>query len=105
MRIMYHGFIGLCEQFLTTYASDGYFISPIRINGSAVESYFSQLKYAARGQLSSTQYASVRGSVATSKAASTKRPRERDYRDAGLDIQPVQLTKRKKSTRKATLNE
>ena len=97
--MMYHGFTGLCESFLSTYASRGYFISPIRINGSAVESYFSQLKYAARGQLSSTQYAVARGAVATSKAASTKRPRECDYRDAGLDLRPVQLTKRTKPSK------
>ena len=94
LRIMYQGFTGLCESFLSTHAPRGYFISPIRINGSAVESYFSQLKYAARGQLSSTQYSVVRGAVATSKAASTKQPQECDYRDAGLDLHPVQLTKK-----------
>ena len=36
----------------------GYFISPIRINGSAIESLFSKLKFGAGGQLSALNYGS-----------------------------------------------
>ena len=92
LRLMFQGLIGLCEHFLTEHP--GYFITPVRINGSAIESYFSQLKYAARGQLSAINYETAQAAVETSKAASTKRPQEADYRDAGLHIHPAQLTKK-----------
>lgn len=61
-----------------------HFITPVQVNGSAIESYFSQMKYAARGQLSAANYQSAQAAIETSRAASTKRPREADYRDAGL---------------------
>ena len=93
LRIMYHGFTGLCTDFLLRHP--GYFISPVRLNGSAVEPYFSQLKYAARRQLSSVSYQTARVAVETSKAVSTKCPHECDYRDAEIDIHPVQLKKKK----------
>lgn len=70
LHLMFQGFIGLCEHFLREHP--GYFITPVRINGSAIESYFSQLKYAARGQLSAINYETAQAAVETSKAASTK---------------------------------
>ena len=91
LRVMYNGFFGLCTTFLAE--NPNYFIVPVRVNGSAVESYFSQLKFSAGGQLSSVNYATAQASVETTKAVATKRPREADYRDAGLDIHPVQLKK------------
>ena len=91
LRVMCNGFTGLCTDFLTE--NPEYFIVPVRINGSAVESYFSQLKFSSGGQLSAVNYSTAQ--VETTKAASTKRPRESDYRDAGLDIVPVQLKKHK----------
>ena len=54
---MYRGFKGLCEDFL--HAHPGYFISPLRVNGSAVESVFSCLKYITGGNLASTNYYSA----------------------------------------------
>ena len=51
---MYLGFKGLCEKFLHDHPD--YYISPIRVNGSAVESIFSCLKYISGGNLSSTNY-------------------------------------------------
>ena len=53
---MYGGFVELCEEFLVSYP--GYFIAPIRVNGSAIESVFSCLKYIAGGNLASTNYPS-----------------------------------------------
>ena len=90
LHLMFQGFIGLCEHFLAEHP--GYFITPVRIN--AIESYFSQLKYAARGQLSAINYETAQAAVETSKAASTKQPHEADYRDAHVDIHPAQLTKK-----------
>lgn len=92
LRLMYHGFVGLCQSFVT--ANPGYFIIPVRVNGSAVESYFSQLKFAAREQLSSVNYEWARAAVETCKAASAKRPSENDYRDADIDVQFVGLKKK-----------
>ena len=50
-----HGFLLLCEWFFTCVCSDlmgwSYFISPLRINGSALESMFSVLKHTSRGNL------------------------------------------------------
>ena len=63
MRIMYGSFIGLHEEFLTSHP--GYFISPIRVNGSAIESVFSCLKYIAGGNLASTNCPSSLASYMT----------------------------------------
>ena len=47
LQIMYKGFTGLCKDILNDHP--GYFISPLRINGSAVETIFSSLKYICGG--------------------------------------------------------
>ena len=61
LRIMYYGFVGFCTDFFEKHP--GYTIYPIRMNGSAVETVFSQLKYATGGNLISTNYASARSSI------------------------------------------
>ena len=75
---MYHGFNALCNDFLTKHP--GYFISPIRINGSAVESIFSSLKYIAGGNLSSTNYATSLSSLVTQKDIQINEHSEKGYR-------------------------
>eukprot|EP00733_Pompholyxophrys_punicea_P000252 Pompholyxophrys_punicea_v1_NODE_53_length_4254_cov_18.877590.p1 type:complete len:841 gc:universal NODE_53_length_4254_cov_18.877590:1608-4130(+) len=42
LRITYYAFLGFCTQFFSLYPK--YFISPVRLNGSAVETIFGQLK-------------------------------------------------------------
>jgi len=49
-----------------------------------------------RGQLSAINYETAQAAIETTKAASTKRPHEADYRDACLDIYPFQLIKKRK---------
>lgn len=61
LRIMYYGFVGFCTDFLEKHP--GYTVYPIRMNGSAVETVFSQLKYVTGGNLISTNYASARSSI------------------------------------------
>ena len=39
LRLMYNGFFGLCTSFIAN--NPDYFIVPVRVNGSAMESYFS----------------------------------------------------------------
>ena len=58
---MFQGFTGLCEQFLTKHP--GYFTTSVQISESAIEKYFSQLKYAARGQLSAINYETTQAVV------------------------------------------
>lgn len=62
-------------------ACPDYFISPLRINGSAIESIFSVLKYTAGGNLSASKYGSFRRQVITGWEVITNSNSERDYRD------------------------
>lgn len=64
--MMYFGFVGLCEDFVTAYP--GYYIVPVQINGSAIESLFSSLKYDASGQLSAANYMAALAAIQTTKA-------------------------------------
>ena len=45
----------------------GHLISPLRVNGSAIESVFSSLKYIAGSHLSSTNYSTTLGAFVTQK--------------------------------------
>lgn len=65
LLIMYHGFKGLSEDFIKDHPH--HFISPVRINGSAIESIFSSLKYISGGNLSSVNYATSLSSLLTVK--------------------------------------
>ena len=58
LRIDVYGFKAFCKYFLEKYP--GYFISPLRISGSAVESLFSQYKHNAGGKLDSCNYVTAR---------------------------------------------
>ena len=75
---MYNGFTGLCNDFLA--ANPSYFISPIRINGSAIESVFSCLKYISGGHLSSTNYCSSLSALTTQREVTTSGSAEKGYR-------------------------
>ena len=90
LRFMFYGFTGFCEQFLQDHP--GYTIYPIRLNGSAVETLFSQLKYASGGNLMSTNYASARASILV-KGCVAGRNKGDDYRDAPLFVRQHQLKK------------
>ena len=61
LRIYVFGVKGLVGDFLKRHP--GYFLVLSRINGSAVESLFSQIKYSSAGKLSSSNYATARKSV------------------------------------------
>ena len=59
MRIDVYGFKAFCKWFLQSYPT--YFVSPLRISSSAVESLFSQYKHTAGGKLDSVNYTTARG--------------------------------------------
>lgn len=81
---MYFGFTGLCEYFVTRYP--GYFISPIRVNGSVVESLFSSLKYISGGHLSSVNYSSSLTALTTQRETTVNRYSEEGYRTDIISI-------------------
>ena len=52
LRLMFYGFKGLCGSFTGQHGQ--YYVVPVRINGSAIESLFSRFKYDAGGNLPAT---------------------------------------------------
>jgi len=81
---MVYGFLKFSKWFTTKYPD--YFISPLRINGSAIESIFSVLKYTAGGHLSASNYGSFRGRVITGREVVTNSNSERGYRDDVIHV-------------------
>ena len=80
------------EWFLNHYPE--YFISPIRLSGSAVETLFSQFKHCSGGKLSSTNYAIARASHLIKHTISSHHS-SKGYRDIGLDLSHGVLEKKK----------
>ena len=76
---MVYGFLQFSQRFMAAYPD--YFISPLRINGSAIESIFSVLKFTAGGNLYASNYGSFRGRVITGREVITNSNSERGYRD------------------------
>ena len=57
LQTVVYGVLAFCEWFFTNVSPDGkYLISPLRINGSALESVFSVLKHTSGGNLSALNY-------------------------------------------------
>lgn len=69
-------------------------MSPIRLNGSAIETLFSQLKFISHGDLSATRYPQALASLLT-KGSIHARPvaGSNSYRDVILYIRQHELTK------------
>lgn len=83
----------MCEDFTTT--NPGYSIYPIRVNGSAVETFFSQIKHTTSGNLSSTNYATARAAVITKGSIHGKMRRHHgDYRNVPLYIREHALQRK-----------
>lgn len=76
---MVYGFLQFSQWFMAAYPD--YFVSPLRINGSAIESIFSVLKFTAGGNFSASNYGSFRGRVITGREVITNNKSERGYRD------------------------
>ena len=92
LRIMYYGFRDFSESFLARHP--GYTIFPIRLNGSAIETFFSQLKHTTSGQLSSANYSAARAAILT-RGSVTQKKKSDTYRSSQLHIRshPLQKTK------------
>ena len=85
LKLMFYDFKSLCDDFTTT--NPGYSIYPIRVNGSVVETLFSQIKHTTSGNLSSSNYATARAAIITKGSIHGKiRRHHGDYRNVSLYI-------------------
>ena len=75
---MWFGFQGLVQDF--TAANPGYHINPKRVNGSAVETIFSQLKHTTSSNLTAANYESAKATLLTTAQSKGKDA----YRSAAL---------------------
>ena len=69
LRIDIHGVNMFGRYFLEKYS--GYFISPLSVSGSTVETLFSQFKYSARGKLDAANYSYSRAVSLVKQVATT----------------------------------
>ena len=88
---MFYGFTQFCDDFLTRHG-DGYYVVPLKLNGSAVETLFSQFKSLSGGKLSGTNYPSVRKMFLSRRDVLGHRPSAAvaGYRDVPLYIRDQQ---------------
>ena len=73
----------------------GYYVAPLRANGSAIETIFSQLKHGSRGTLTAVSYGPARAQLLTRKNVHGPHVRD-EYRDAPLYIQATELPAHKR---------
>ena len=86
-----YSFKAFCEWFLSVYPT--YFVSPLRISGSAVESLFSQYKHIAGGKLDSVNYTTARGAHVMKQIVS-KHHSGAGYRDQTVSVAELGLEKK-----------
>ncbi len=79
---MWFGFKGLVEDF--TSSNPGYFINPRRVNGSAVETIFGQLKHTTSSNLTAANYKMAKATLLTKSACVSQG--NGDYRTAKLHL-------------------
>lgn len=89
LRIDVHGFCALCKYFFDNHP--GYFLSPLRISGSAVETLFGQYKYMAGAKLDASNYSSCRSKYLAKQAVHHS---GKFYRDQQLSIPVAPLQKK-----------
>ena len=89
-----HGFEGFCHDFLNRH--DDYFISPLWLSGSAVESLFSQYKRIAGSRLDAVNFVNARAAQLIQQTV-TSHHSGTDYRDQKLDISHIELERKKYS--------
>lgn len=91
LRVLWYGFKGLTSDFLSR--NPGHHINPRRINGSAVETIFGQLKYITGGQLTSTTYETAKASLLTKHTVHGTHAKE-EYRNTKLFIRQTELRRK-----------
>ena len=91
LRIDVYGFRGFTEWFLKTYPT--YFIAPLRLSGSSVESLFSQYKHSSGGKLDAVNYVTSRAAHLVKQSVTTHHS-GKQYRDESLNIIEIPLQKK-----------
>ena len=95
LRICLYGFRAFCDDFLTRHG-DMYYVTPLKWNGSAVETLFSQFKSITGGKLDSTNYATARKMFLARRDALGHRPSAAvaGYRNVPLYVAQTPLARR-----------
>ena len=91
LQIDVYSFRAFCKYFIEKYP--GYFVSPLRISGSAVESLFSQFRRNAGGKLDSWNYVTARCAHLVQQCASSHHSAI-GYRDQTLTYMELPLKKK-----------
>ena len=94
MRVTFYGFMEFTRSYLERHLQDGLYIVPVRLNGSAVETLFSQMKYSAGGHLSSTNYSTAISSILIKKQVRGQGVKDTDYRNVSLNLLSQTLRKK-----------
>ena len=68
----------------------------LKLNGSAVETLFSQYKFAAGGKLTAISFSHAKRSVMLKRNVSGKHPLAKGYRDVALSTMSIPLKRSKK---------
>jgi hypothetical protein len=86
---MWFGFKGLVSQFINEHP--GYHINPKRLNGSSVETLFSQLKHTTSSNLTASNYEAAKATLLTKLVSKGK---DEDYRSDTLHFRQSNLLKK-----------
>ena len=77
--------------FFNVPAEEGYLIAPVRINGSGIESFFSKLKFGARGLLSAINYGSGVARIQAKTEVDRVTASAKGYRDESVIVQTTSV--------------
>lgn len=95
MRLTFYRFKDFTDSFFRRHPSDEHYIIPVRLNGSAVETLFSQLKYSEGGHLSSTNYAPARSNLLVKRQVRGHNVKDKEYHNIPLNLSSQPLKRRK----------
>ena len=87
---MVSSFLGFCEWFFAHFEAP-YFVTPLRINGSAIESLYSLLKFGAGGHRSALNYGSGLARVKARAEVSRVTDSGKGYRDQVVVTPPESM--------------
>ncbi len=84
LRVTVFGFLGFAESFLAE--NPDYYIFPLKVNGSAAETLFSQFKAETHSKLTSVNYAAARSRILMKKDIHGSAKAAHGYRDTPLYV-------------------
>jgi hypothetical protein len=89
LRICVYSFNELCTDYLGRHPA--MYLVPMKLNGSAIETLFSQMKFTAGGKLSSVNYEHAKRTLMLRKNIQGHHKGERGYRDEQLHTMDIPL--------------